>query len=393
MNAATDLDYVTLALVPGIGRARLDALLRVFGSPEAVLEAPIDRLKEVPEIGTAAATAIREANRKAGGRVLAQAAKMGAVVLTPRDPRFPEMLRVIPDCPTLLFVWGRLELLAMPCVAIVGSRSHTRYGAEVCRHFAGGLARAGLVVVSGMARGLDAMAHQAALDAGGDTIGVLGNGLGVIYPSANRALYERMRREGCLLTEFPPGERPNAGSFPRRNRLISGLSQVTLVVEAREHSGALITARCAADQGRDVLAVPGPITSPVSMGCNQLVQHGAKPALGLRDVLEEYGISLPDVPSAALPTRLSEDERRVLDILAMGSEHVDEVAQRLGAPLPETLAVLTSLEIRGLVEQGPGSRFRIADSGLRIGGGASHPATMPARSPNPQSANRHPPSQ
>lgn len=356
----TDLAYVTLALVPGIGRARLDALLRAFGSAEAVLAAPGERLKEVPEIGTAAATAIRNADGGLATRVLRKATRLGGVVLEPSDRRFPTALHQIPDVPALLFVAGRLELLEAPCVAIVGSRSHTRYGGEVCRHFAGGLARAGLVVVSGMARGLDAMAHQAALDAGGGTIGVLGNGLGVIYPTANRALYRRVRDQGCLLTEFPPGERPNAGSFPRRNRLISGLAKVTLVVEARERSGALITASCAAGQGRDVLAVPGPITSPVSMGCNQLIQHGAKPALGLRDVLEEYGIALPDVPSAALPTGLSDDERRVLDILSLGSEQVDEVAHRLGAPLAETLAVLTSLEIRGLVGQAPGKLFRLS---------------------------------
>lgn len=350
--------YVTLALVPGIGRTRLDSLLGVFGSPEAVLDASLQSLKEAPEIGTAAATAIRDADHSTGGKMLARATDLGASVLSPEDPRFPALLRRIPDAPVLLFTAGRLELLESPCVAIVGSRSHTRYGAEVCRHFAGGLARAGLVVVSGMARGLDATAHRAALDAGGGTIGVLGNGLGVIYPTANRALYQQVRSEGCLLTEYPPGERPNAGSFPRRNRLISGLARVTLVVEARERSGALITAGCALEQGRDVLAVPGPITSPVSVGCNRLIQQGAKPALGLRDVLEEYGIHLPDVPSAALPTDLSDEERRVLDCLALGSEHVDEVASRLGQPAADTLAVLTSLEIRGLVEQEPGKLFR-----------------------------------
>lgn len=356
----TDRAYLTLALVPGIGRARLDALLGAFGSAQAVLDAPLRSLTNIPEISRAAATAIRGADRRAAERILARAAEMGALVLEPQDPRFPAMLRHIPDVPALLFAAGRLELLDVPAVAIVGSRSHTRYGAEVCRHFAGGLARAGLVVVSGMARGLDALAHRAALDAGGGTIGVLGNGLGVTYPAANRVLYERVRAEGCLLTEHPPGERPHAGSFPRRNRLISGLARVTLVVEARERSGALITAGTAAEQGRDVLAVPGPITSPISVGCNRLIQSGAKPALGLRDVLEEYGIKLPDVPGAALPTNLSDEERRVLDILALGSEQVDEVASRLGQPAAETLAVLTSLEIRGLVEQEPGKMFRLS---------------------------------
>lgn len=361
----TDQAYVTLALVPGIGRARLDALLRTFGSAGAALDASLDDLLAVPEISRAAATAIREADPAQGARVAARAAELGGSLLAPDDPEFPAALREIPDAPTLLFAAGRLELLQSPCVAIVGSRSHTRYGGEVCRHFASGLARCGLAVVSGMARGLDAAAHLAALDAGGGTIGVLGNGLGVIYPTANRALYQRVLAHGCLLTEFPPGDRPHAGSFPRRNRLISGLARVTLVVEARERSGALITADCALSQGRDVLAVPGPITSPVSVGCNRLIQLGAKPALGLRDVLEEYGMSLPEVPSAALPTDLTAEERRVLDVLALGSEQVDEVAARLKQPAADTLAVLTSLEIRGLVEQEPGKVF-----GLRLA--ASH---------------------
>ncbi len=357
----TDHAYVTLALVPGIGRARLDALLHTFGSPGAALDASFDSLLAAPTISRAAATAIREADRAQGARVVARVTEMGGSVLVPEDPNFPAALREIPDAPTLLFAAGWLDLLQAPCVAIVGSRSHTRYGGEVCRHFASGLARSGLVVVSGMARGLDAAAHTAALDAGGGTIGVLGNGLGVIYPTANRALYQRVLDQGCLLTEFPPGERPHAGSFPRRNRLISGLARVTLVVEARERSGALITADCALTQGHDVLAVPGPITSPVSVGCNRLIQLGAKPALGLRDVLEEYGISLPQAASAALPTDLTAEERRVLDVLALGSEQVDEVAARLKQPAWDTLAVLTSLEIRGLVEQEPGKVF-----GLRL---------------------------
>ena len=284
---------------------------------------------------------------------------------------FPTKALTVRPQPQQLYVRGDAGVLERRMVAIVGARDPSPYGMKVAWEAARACVQAGLVVVSGMARGLDAVAHQAALDAGGGTIGVLGNGLGVIYPTANRALYTRVRDGGCLLTEFPPGEKPSAGSFPRRNRLISGLSQVTLVVEAREKSGALITARSATEQGRDVLAVPGPITSPVSAGCNQLIQHGAKPALGLRDVLEEYGIPLADVPSAALPTRLSDDERRVLDILALGSEHVDQVARRLAQPAAETLAVLTSLEIRGLVQQEPGMMF----AKTRNAGEMPHPDT------------------
>lgn len=361
MNAS-DIAYVTLALVPGIGRARLDMLVAEFGSADNALGKSHRELAAVPSISRAAATAIAGASAATGTRVVRDAEGLGGAVLLPHDDRFPPALRQIPDSPTLLFAQGRTELLHRDAVAIVGSRSHTRYGAGACRLFAGGLAKAGLVVTSGMARGLDRIAHESALDSGGGTVGVLGNGLGVVYPAANKTLYERVAAEGCLLTEFPPGERPSAGSFPRRNRLISGLARVTLVIEARERSGALITADCALVQGGEVLAVPGPITSPMSVGCNRLIQHGAKPALGLRDVLEEYGIKLNRAPAVSIPNDLTEFERRVLDIIGSGTEQVDDIAERFNKSAADTLAVLTSLEIRGLVNQEPGKIFRAARS-------------------------------
>jgi DNA processing protein len=362
----TDAAYVALALVPGIGKARLEALLSAFGSAAAVLEARQQDLRSVPGMTLAAATAVRETTAELGQKVIERVEALGGRALVPADDLFPPLLRLIPDSPTLLFAEGRLALLARPAVAIVGSRSHTRYGAEASRHLAGGLARAGLVVVSGMARGVDAMAHTAALDVGGDTVGVLGNGLGVVYPSANRALYERVAAHGCLLTEHPPGEKPHAGSFPRRNRLISGLARVTVVVEARAKSGALITADCALLQGREVQAVPGQITNPLAAGCNRLIQQGAKPTLGLRDVLEEYGLAeSAEAAAARLPADLTPHERHTLAALTTEPEHVDGVAVRVGLPAWELLAVLTSLEIRGLVIQEPGKAFRRADRILR----------------------------
>jgi DNA processing protein len=244
---------------------------------------------------------------------------------------------------------------------------HSRYGEEVCRHFAGGLARAGLVIVSGMARGLDAVAHHACLDAGGSTVGVLGNGLGVVYPAANRVLYDRVESDGCLLTEFPPGERPNAGSFPRRNRLISGLARATIVIEARARSGALITVDCALAQGRDVFAVPGPITSPQSVGCNRLIQQGATPALTLDDVLAEYGIDA--APPAEATLNLSERDRQVLGVLDRGGQAPDDVAIALDCPVAEALALLTDLELRGAVKCDTGTVFR-RTVGAAVGAGS-----------------------
>ncbi len=355
-----DPAYVALALTPGIGRARLEVLLATFGDAARVLRAPRDDLVQVPGISRAAATAILRSSWEQGEVASERATALGGEVLVPADPAFPSALRDIPDAPTLLFASGKTEYLNEAAVAIIGSRTHSRYGAEVCRHLAGGLARTGLTVVSGMARGIDALAHGATLDAGGRTVGVLGNGLGVVYPSANRLLYERVAADGCLLTEFPPGERPHAGSFPRRNRLISGLARVTLVVEAREKSGALITVDCALQQGREVMVVPGPITSPVSNGCNRLIQQGAKPALGLRDVLEEYGMTVNDAVSVDLPRDLSEVERSTLTLFDSGDRHIDEIAGDLACGAAEALAVLTSLEIRGLVTQQPGKIFRRA---------------------------------
>ncbi len=359
----SDAAYVALALVPGVGRVRLEILMQAFGSADAVLAAPLRQLNSVVRISRAAATAIHGTTAAAGTEIIDKVVGQGGVVLTPADAGFPGELRQIPDAPTLLFAKGRLDLLQGPCVAVVGSRDHSRYGAEVAAELAAGLAAAGITVVSGMARGLDAAAHRAALyvggggGCGGGTVGVLGNGLGVIYPAANRALYERVVAEGCLLTEYPPGERPHAGSFPRRNRLISGLARATVVLEARDGSGALITADCALSQGREVMAVPGPITSPVSRGTNRLIQMGAKPVLELRDVLEEYGIS--EVPEVSLPADLSDAERRALEALGDGAELVDDVTARLACAPAESLAVLTSLEIRGLVAQGPGKVFRV----------------------------------
>src|SRR5204863_7102933 len=229
------------------------------------------------------------------------------------------------------------------------------------------------VVVSGMARGIDAIAHAAALDAGEASVGVLGNGFGVIYPAANRALYDRMIARGCLVTELPPGERPHAHTFPRRNRLVSGLAAATVVVEAAAGSGALITADAALDQGRAVLAVPGPITSPTSVGCNQLIQQGAKPALCPGDILEELGLGglTPGRPGASgertPPADLTPLQESLWTALAAESRHIDALSGATNAPTSDVLTALTDLELRGVVRQEPGMRFSlIADLGSRI---------------------------
>ncbi len=314
--------FVELALVPGIGPTRLAHLHAVFGSYRGALGAPLALLRVVPAMTVAAATAIVSRDRAAIDRVEESLHRLGGGIVTPLDIEFPAGLRAIDDPPTILFTEGRLELLDR------------------------------ITVASGMARGLDAVAHWAAVDQPGGTIGVLGNGLGVIYPSANRTLYRRVAEEGLLITEFPPGERPNAGSFQRRNRLISGLARATIVVEGREGSGALITAHAAVDQGRDVLVVPGPITSRLSAAPHALLRNGAKPYLGP----EDFWHAFPDVNRGEVAverTVLIHRPRRVLETLDGVPRTVDDLAGELGWAPAEVAGALTELEVVGLADRGP----------------------------------------
>ncbi len=355
--------YLTLALVPGVGTTRLQRLLERFGTAAGALEAPIEELVQAGGMTRTVATAIAATDRDIGRAALASVARMGGRTFTFTDPGYPALLRTISDPPPVLFAKGDLDLLTRPAVAIVGSRDHTQYGAEVTRAIAQAAAGLGLVVVSGMARGLDAIAHQAALDADGPTLGVLGTGLDLIYPAANRELFERVAARGLLLTEFLPGEPPHAASFPRRNRLISGLARVTVVVEAAHTSGALRTAECAQNQGREVLAVPGPITSPISAGTNALIRDGATPLLELRDLMDHYPEVAAPEPAVGSPWHVSQQVRALLTALRKEPLPAERLVDRCGIPVAEALAVLSTLELRGLVRQ-VGGFYRAAAQGL-----------------------------
>ena len=359
------LAYLALVQVPGLGPTRLGSLLQAFDSPLGAHSAPFEFLCAVPGMSAACATAIKAMPLAEGRRLADDTARLGGRILIPGDHEFPALLTTIPEPPPVLFALGDVGLLERPALAVVGSRDHTVYGETVARGAAAAAARAGIVVVSGMARGLDAVAHAAALDAGGGTVGVLGNGLGVIYPSANRPLYQRVADRGLLLTEFPPGERPNAGSFPQRNRLISGLARATLVVEAAIGSGALITAGAALEQGRDVLAVPGPVTAAVSAGTNRLIRDGATPYLEPADLFALYA-EVAFVPEPApvaggerpLPDTLTTDERAVARLVGPDLVPLDAIAARCAKPVGVLLALLCGLELQGIVEQRPGRLFR-----------------------------------
>ncbi len=369
MSSTPDREaWITLALTPGIGPTRFQSLLRAFGSPDGAHSAPFAFLCAVPGISRAGATAIREgAQRRWGAAAQEAVEKIGARTILFTDPEYPTDLREIPDPPMVLFAWGSLAILSWcdpltapapqrPSAAIVGTRHPTQYGVDVTKGAAAACARAEVTVVSGMARGCDAIAHSAVLDAGGTTIGVLGNGFGVIYPAANRALYERVLAEGLLISEFPPGEKPHAGSFPRRNRIISGLARATLVIEAGGTSGALITAGTALDQGREVLAVPGPITSAASVGTNRLLRDGATPYLGVSDLLGLFGAT------GGAEARRLKPEATVTDPLL---KHVptdgallDTIVYASGWPVARVLDRLLEFELEGRVEQRPGRVFR-----------------------------------
>lgn len=357
--------YVALALTPGLG-SKLPDIISACSTPLGAVSAPSAFLGAAG-LSKAALAAIQSATVQSGERVLRRASAMGVTVIFPGDACYPARLAEIPDPPRLLFGLGDLALAARRAVAVVGSRNHTDYGVHACRAVVDAAIAAGAVVVSGMARGIDAHAHMRALDDGGDTIGILGNGIGHIYPAANRALYERVARDGLLLTEMPPGERPRIYTFPHRNRLIAGLAQVTVVVEAAHTSGSLITAAAALDAGRDVMAVPGPITESTSDGTNALIRDGALPFLTADDLWAK----LPGAPAIRtlpfpvtpprrrLPEGLSEVEQRIARVLLEGEQDVDLIARDARVETGVALVELLSLELRSVVESRPGRRYRL----------------------------------
>ncbi|MQA91502.1 MAG: DNA-protecting protein DprA [Gemmatimonas sp.] len=361
-----------LALVQGIGPQRLSMLVGTFGDARGVFRASEAKLGTIPGIGSELMGRIRAADlpkaRSETRKALTQLERRGAFAITPDDPAYPKAFRTVTEPPYLVFGVGDLGALERPGLAVVGTRSPTRYGRIAAERLSFDLAMAGLVVVSGLARGIDSAAHRGALDAQGTTIAVLGHGIDLIYPSENRELFARIRDRGLLLTEYPPGETPKAGNFPRRNRLIAALAEAVLVVEMGHKSGAQHTVGFALEQGREVLAVPGPILSPTSAGTNQLIKDGARLIASAEDVLEELrGVgwsalrSRSPPPAAhrldpALPL-LSHTEGALLEILSTDPLHVDDLARDTGISAADALTTLLHLELQGLVTSLPGKHY------------------------------------
>ena len=363
------LAEVRLASVRGVGPLTRRRLIDAFGDAVNVLGASEQQLAAVQGVGPKLATSILEApDDSIASQELEEAAAWGIYVVRSEESSYPPRLRELYDAPAVLYCRGAIEASDERAIAVVGTRRATHYGLRQAERIASGLARAGVTVVSGLARGIDAVAHRAALDAGGRTIAVLAGGLMSIYPPEHKQLADSVADQGALLAESPPRMPPMSGSFPQRNRIISGASLGVVVIEAAERSGALITARHAAEQGRDAFAVPGPVDSAASQGCHRLVQEGAKLVTTVDDILEELE-SLPlqggsiapfDAVTASSESvdkspQLSEMEKQLWDAVSEEPTPIDSVVEATELPVERVLATLSVLESRGVLRRVSGA--------------------------------------
>ncbi len=358
--------WLRLVLTEGVGPQTARELLSRFGLPQQILSAGFPALQKcVPEkIAYALSGGVNAEMQAQIDTTLAWAAEPGNHVLTLADDAYPKSLLSIADPPPVLYAKGRIELLSRPALAVVGSRNATAQGVQNAERFASMLSTSGLTVVSGLALGIDAAAHIGACsnDAGfGSTIAITGTGLDLVYPAKHRSLAHRIAEHGCLLSEYPLGTPAIASNFPRRNRLISGMSLGVLVVEAALQSGSLITARSALEQGRDVFAIPGSIHSPLAKGCHQLIRQGAKLVESAEDIMEELRWQ-----AAAAPAQLARSEALALDaaparvLQAAGHDpvSVDQLAERCGLPAADVQAALLTLELDGRLSRLPDGRYQ-----------------------------------
>ena len=370
-----DIKYwLALSFIDDVGPVTARRLLSAFRSPKKILEAKIDELRDVEDISEAKLKKIAGFNSwDAVEKTIVTSKEHGIRMIKYIDSEYPENLREIEDSPVLLYCKGRLEKEDRYAIAMVGSRNMTPYGQKIAENIASGLASYGFTIVSGMARGIDTCSHRGALNARGRSIAVLGNGLDNPYPAENAALFDELSNNGCVISEFPPGTPPNRENFPRRNRLISGLSLGVLVVEATVKSGSLITAGYALEQGKEVFAVPGSITSGNSEGTNALIKKGAKLVQKADDILEELAPQIKgllkgshkEIPERNFAVNISGleitgEEKAICNILGNEPKHVDEIARETRIPSAKLLGLLLGLEIKGTIKQTEGKRFYMA---------------------------------
>jgi DNA processing protein len=355
--------WLALSLTPGIGSTLMRRLLDRFNTPEAVFHAPMKELSKIEGLGEKVAQEIRKGPlEKVVERELSLLREVGGRVITLKDEEYPKRLRDIYDPPALLYVRGELKKEDEFAISIVGSRKTTPYGRWFTEKVSQELARHGVTIVSGMARGIDSLAHWGAISGGGRTIAVLGCGVDVIYPSENRNLFAKIIDRGAILSEFPMGSPPEGGHFPRRNRIISGLSLGVVVVQASEKSGSLITAGYALEQGREVFAVPGNVGTESSRGTHRLIKEGAKLVESSEDILEEI---LPQwrgeretTPKVEIPRPdLTEEEKVLYELLSETPLHIDVMIRESRMDPGKVSSLLLNLELKGMVSQWPGKCF------------------------------------
>jgi len=348
--------WLGFSRVSGIGRVTLNKLRGAFASLESAWHAPYGQLRDAG-LSDYAAKSLTTARAKLDLDVeLRRIESLDARYITLTDPDYPALLRAIRAAPLVLYVRGELLPSDERALAVVGTRKATRYGRDMAEQFCGSLARAGVTIISGLALGIDAVAHTAALDAGGRTLGILGSGIDMIYPRENAPLFTRILEggQGALISQFPPGTRPDGTNFPRRNAVMSGLALGTLVVEAPTGSGSLHTVNAALDQGRDVFAIPHSLQNMMGTACNLLIQEGAKLVIEARDILDELNISTELLTTRAQTQRITPDSPQEAQVLAHLSDapiHVDELARAAGMNSSELSITLTLLELKGLAQR------------------------------------------
>lgn len=353
--------WVGFNLVRGIGSVRMKALLDYYGSLEIAWEAPISGLLAAGLPARIAENFVQVRNSVDLEKVMEKITAQGVKVCTWEDDIYPKRLKEIAQPPPVLFIKGSINVEDDWAVSVVGTRRVTPYGRQVAAEIARFLAENGVTVVSGLARGVDAIAHQTALQAGGRTIAVLGSGVDVVYPPEHRKLAAEITAQGAVISDYPLGTQPESTNFPPRNRIIAGLSLATIVVEAGETSGALITAKFAVDQGREVFAVPGSILTPQSEGTNHLIEEGARPLLKMSEILEVLKLeNIPEKQVNRKSLNATAEEKKLLQYLTQEPKYIDEICNLSGLPIQTVSATLTMMELKGLVTHVGGMNYAAA---------------------------------
>ena len=351
--------WLGLSMIKGLGPLRINTLLECFGDPGSIWKAPKNKLHNIKGVGKAAQNIVKQRQEPDLEKILKRLEQKRISFITINEEKYPEILKTIHDPPPVIFYKGNFSF-NRPAIAIVGSRRCTGYGKKVAKKIAYKLVQRGITVISGMARGIDTSSHLGALKGKGKTVAVLGSGLDHIYPPENKDLFKEIQHDGCVISEFPPGVEPLSKNFPRRNRIISGLSKGTVVVEASNRSGSLITSNLALEQGREVFAVPGNISRPQSQGTNDLIKKGAKIVTEVSDILEELFLynDYPSSKEKATYPQLTDEEEKIIKVLQLEETmHINDIIKSVELNAGQVNTILLKLELKGLVSKEEGKKY------------------------------------